>query len=318
MQIRSYDEVDAHQVRDLWADAFGSAPSSERLAAARLMDVRVLEPFGLFAVEGGSVLGSVLPLRLELQLPAGVTMVGGIQGVATAPHVARRGVASALLEAAHERLRQDGLSLALLLTRRSWVAHGFYQRRGYHDVDELQVGTRSVAAASTERPAGAHLQQVGLEAQPTFFWLFRQQVAGGRGFVHRHKDHLSVLEQSGDLSPTELWLCTDAPDGSPIGYAIARRAPFGAMVRDVCALPGRLPLVLGAIESTFGGEALHVAPVCGPQLAPLQAVGFTLSSRSWSVLMACDLRTATTSAAALQAELGTDSGAFWLCSLDRF
>ena len=318
IEVRTYDEVDPRQVRELWAHAFGNAPSSESWGVLRLIDRRIIEPLGLFAVEEGQVLGSVLLLRLELQLPQGQQTVGGISAVATMPSAARRGVASLLLEAAHGRLREVGLDLALLMTRRSWVSHGFYRKRGYHDVADLQMATRTVLAAEVENPSAAQLHQVPISAQATFYWLFRQQVDGGLGFVHRDKDHLTALERSGDLSPTELWLASDPLDGTPIGYAIARRAPYGAFVREVCALGGKLPAVLAALEVTFGGEALHIAPLCGPAVSQLRACGCSISTPSWSVLMAADLRAPTSSAAALQTKLGTNDDRFWLCGLDQF
>ena len=135
MKILNYDEVNPLQVLHLTMLALDFPLTPEHAAHIRQTDPRPFPCFTVNAVEDDRVLGQVGVFRLPMISTEGKEEVGGVWAVSTHPNYAGRGIASALLEEAHNRMRGAGLRFSTLGTGRSGVSYKLYQRHGYVDMN---------------------------------------------------------------------------------------------------------------------------------------------------------------------------------------
>ena len=134
MKILEYDEVDPIEVLHLNLLGLNFALTPERVKLTRQYDSRPFPFFALYAEVEGVLAGQVGVFRLPMTTIEGSEDVGGVWAVLTSPSFKRRGIASRLLEEAHERMHLDGLRFSTLGTSQFRVAHMFYRKHGYQDV----------------------------------------------------------------------------------------------------------------------------------------------------------------------------------------
>jgi len=103
MQIRWYDEVDAHDVFRLNLAAFGHGLSEDWVRLARRRDPRVSDGYAIYAVEGPKPVAQVIPERMPVRLMSGPEVVGAVAGVCGHPGVWGRRYAAKLMERAGEQ-----------------------------------------------------------------------------------------------------------------------------------------------------------------------------------------------------------------------
>ncbi|HLO17661.1 MAG TPA: GNAT family N-acetyltransferase [Anaerolineales bacterium] len=127
MKILEYDQVDPTQVLHLTMLALDFPLTPEHAAHIRCTDPRPFPCFTFNAVEDDRVLGQLGISRLPMVSTEGREDVGGVWAVSTHPNYAERGIASALLDEAHTRMREAGLRFSTLGTDRSRVSHRLYQ-----------------------------------------------------------------------------------------------------------------------------------------------------------------------------------------------
>src|SRR5512147_1190279 len=108
MKIVEYDEVDPLKVMYVTQLALDFTLSPEKAAHIRRTDPRPFPCLAVYAVEDEAVLGQVGIFRLPMISTEGREDVGAIWAVSTHPQYSGRGVASALLEEAHARMRAAG------------------------------------------------------------------------------------------------------------------------------------------------------------------------------------------------------------------
>src|SRR5512143_1014193 len=157
MKILEYNDVDPLSVLHLTMLALDFPFTLEHAAHIRRTDPRPFPCFTVNAVEEDVVLGQVGVFRLPLISLEGREDAGGVWAVSTHPQHARRGIASALLDEAHARMRAAGLRFSTLGTNRHGVGYQLYQKHGYVD---MQVWATALAHWET-----AH-QPTRLRAQP--------------------------------------------------------------------------------------------------------------------------------------------------------
>jgi GNAT superfamily N-acetyltransferase len=157
MKILDYDEVNPLQVLHLTMLALDFPLTPEHAAHIRHTDPRPFPCFTVNAVEDDVVLGQVGVFQLPMISTEGREDVGGVWAVSTHPNHAGRGIASALLDEAHTRMRDAGLRFSTLGTDRSRVSYRLYQRHGYIDMN--------VWATALTRWETAH-QPTHLRARP--------------------------------------------------------------------------------------------------------------------------------------------------------
>lgn len=133
--IRSFQEADRDQVEQLWARVFPDDPPWN--APGVLIDnkLRVQRELFLVAVSNDAVVGALM---------AGFDGVRGwIHHLAVSPDHRRRGIATALVRAAEERLGALGcpkVNLQVRATNTDVVA--FYRRLGYGVEERVSMGRR--------------------------------------------------------------------------------------------------------------------------------------------------------------------------------
>jgi ribosomal protein S18 acetylase RimI-like enzyme len=132
--ILEYDSVDPAGVLSLNMTSLDYALTLERVALIRRLDPRPFPLYGVYAIEDEIVVGQVLVYRLPMMTIEGPEHVGGICAVCTHPAFSGRGIASRLMDAAHERMRLACMRYSTLGTTRHRSAYSLYLRLGYEDV----------------------------------------------------------------------------------------------------------------------------------------------------------------------------------------
>jgi GNAT superfamily N-acetyltransferase len=312
MEIAEYDQVDALGVLHLNLLALGFALTPEYAAALRRLDPRPFRYFALYAQGGGTVAGQVGVFRLPVVSSAGAGEVGGVWAVSTHPGCARRGIATRLLEEAHDRMRRAGLRFSTLGTRRSGVAHPLYRRLGYEDVwsPAGALGGPDVLAQSTNLRA----ERAGREQLVLADRLFEQIADGSLGFARRHIPFFPALEERGKLGAHDLWFLWQGDD--PAGYAIAGASPRLLTVDNLLLFAWADPAAaVAAIAQAAQARYARVRLDRTADAERLRQAGYRTAACDWEVFMVKPLA-ADASVADFRRLYGVDDGRFLASYLD--
>ena len=110
------------------------ALTPELVQMIREQDKRPFSFFAIYGIIDGVVVGQVGVFRLPMVSTEGPEDVGGVWAVCTDPSFKCQGIASQLLDEAHERMRSEGLRFSTLGTSSHRVAHLLYRKQNYRDV----------------------------------------------------------------------------------------------------------------------------------------------------------------------------------------
>jgi GNAT superfamily N-acetyltransferase len=283
MEIVTFEEVDPVEVLHITSLSLNYALTPERAEAIRKNDPRRPFPFlGVYAVIDGRVAGQVGVFRMPMTSIEGPEDVGGIWAVCTHPEYQQRGVASALMEEAHERMRTAGLRFSTLGTSRTLVAHRLYHKFGYQDA--------FIAASALARQETA-LQKTGLKAERTttekfpMIDTFHRRIAKGRtGFARRNNPFIVPMVDTGRLGVDEIWSFT--MDGEMLGFAVANLVKNMLVVEDIL-LDDRVDIcaAISALLSNFTSEYVRLNVTHLSYLPRLQEVGYQISRARWGSFM---------------------------------
>jgi GNAT superfamily N-acetyltransferase len=188
----------------------------EHAAHIRQTDPRPFPCFTVNAVEDGMVLGQVGVFRLPMIATDGREDVGGVWAVSTHPNYSGRGIASALLDEAHTRMRDTGLRFSTLGTDRSRVSYRLYQRHGYVD---MNVWATALACWDLARqPTRLHAQPPGPGGYDFVEKLFANLARDYLGFAWRHTPFARLRDK---VNLEEIWILRE--DNDVVGYVFARK-----------------------------------------------------------------------------------------------
>ncbi len=145
MEIKTYRELESKDElfplldQALW-ERFVPIEFEETIQSdPRLRD----SPVGYAITEDDHVNGFVGVMDLVTKTFQGVKMrVGGIWNVATHPSYTRRGIATNLMDKAHECFRKRGYMFSFLTTGRATTAYQLYQKLGYQETLTLPTPTK--------------------------------------------------------------------------------------------------------------------------------------------------------------------------------
>lgn len=240
MQIRSFEEVDPRDARHLTAIAFGWSMTESEMRRIYRRDPRY--PWGppLYAVERGTPLAQVVPMRFPVRLTSGVEDVGGLQGVCSLPRVWGRGYARRLIEHVHDLFRDSGIRISTLTTGKNIRGYRVYRDLGYVDVAPFYRGTRAVPE-DKPRAQGLRIRKARAEDLPRIHELYLQATRGLLGWTER--------------SPLEL----------PAAY---RTFPW---IRGRYRVAVRGRRVVGYLRSR-PGDAAHMEEVIAPAEADFRGI----------------------------------------------
>jgi predicted acetyltransferase len=284
MKIVDYDEVNPAGILHLNLLSLGYVLTPERVQIIRECDPRIFPFAGLYAVEDATVIGQVLVYRLPMISINGREDVGGVAAVCTHPAYSHQGIAAALMEAAHQRMRDSGLRFSTLGTARHRIAHLLYRRLGYVDVhgSVSLFATREVALRRRSRLYAERATQARLHLADTFF----SQVASEYvGFAWRPNDFLACQSATGDLNPNDVWLIWK--QDKLAGYAIALERETVLVVTDLLLSNDIVPpsAIAALIEHTAAAY-IQVTLKHHRWIEALRAVGYVVAAPHWATFMA--------------------------------
>lgn len=277
MKILEYNDVDPQQVLHLTMLALGFPLTPEHAAHIRRTDLRPFPCFTVNAVEDDMVLGQVGVFRLPMISMQGREDVGGVWAVSTHPHHAGRGVASALLEEAHTRMRDAGLRFSTLGTSRSGVAYRLYQKHGYVDMNIW-----ATALTSWEM---AH-QPTRLRAQsPDGFdfveHLFQDIAREYLGFAWRYTPFARLRDK---VRLDDIWVVWE--NREPVGYVFSGKD--GSILRiNIQVLRSGIDAneAIAAVVSKIKTSYVQVTMSRPSDIANFQRTGWQVAHPNWDAFM---------------------------------
>lgn len=309
MRILEYDDVDPLQVLHLSLMALDLPLTPEHAAHLRRTDPRPLPCLTVNAVEDGVVLGQVGVFRLPLISVEGREDVGGVWAVCTHPEHAGRGVASYLLQAAHDRMRAAGLRFSTLGTSRSGVAYRLYRRHGYVDMNVWATALARWEAA--HQPSRLSARPPGAAGYAFVEALFQDIAAGSLGFAWRHTPFVRLREK---VRLDDIWVIWE--NDAPVGVLFGREE--GALLRiDVQLLRPHVDATeaVAAVVARLPSAYVQVGLSHPADMASLRAAGWQITHPNWEAFMVKPLAPDVTSDDARRLfGIGTDR--FFISSLD--
>lgn len=287
MKIVEYKNVDPLQVLHLTLLALDFPFTPERAAHIRRTDPRPFPCFTVNAVEDDMVLGQVGVFRLPMISTEGREDVGGVWAVSTHPHHAGRGVASALLEEAHARMRDVGLRFSTLGTSRSGIAYRLYQKHGYVDMNVWATALARWEAAHQPtrlraQPAGAALSeskgQEGFEFVETIF----QNLAGAYlGFAWRHTPFIRLRDK---VNLEDIWVVWE--NRAPVGFVFANKNELLLKVNlQILRADIDAAEVVAAVVSQSKASYVQVTLSRPSDIVSLQRAGWQVARPTWEAFM---------------------------------
>jgi len=293
MKILEYNDVDPLQVLHLNMLALDFPLTLEHAAHIRRTDPRPLPFFTLNAVEDDKVLGQVGVFCLPMISTEGREDVGGVWAVSTHPAHSGRGVASALLEEAHTRMRDAGLRFSTLGTNRYRSAYKLYQQHGYVD---MQVHATALAKWETAhqptrlraervQPVGAALPaQVsaskGSDGYKIVEKLFADIAQEYLGFAWRHTPFARL--HLVDLS--DIWIVQE--NGHPIGYAFIHTDQSILKISNLTLKLGAdAAEAVAAITAELKSSYVQVKITRPIEIASMRRAGYQVAHPTWGAFM---------------------------------
>ena len=279
MKIFDYDEVDPVGVLRVTMLALGFALTPEHAAHIRHTDPRPFPCFTVNAVEDEIVLGQVGVFRLPMISTQGREDVGGVWAVSTHPNYARRGIASALLDEAHSRMRDAGLRFSTLGTSRSGVSHKLYQRHGYVD---MNVWATALARWETAyQPTRLRAQPLGSEGYDFVEKLFADLACDYLGFAWRHTPFARLRDK---VNREDIWVLWE--NNTVVGYVFARKEKSMLLIDvQVLRMDVNVAETIAAVVSEIRAPYVQVSMSRPSDIDSLRGAGWQVAHPDWGAFM---------------------------------
>ena len=278
MKIVEYNDVDPIQAMYVSQLALDFTLTPEKVASLRATDPRPFPCLAIYAVADDVVMGQVGIFRLPMISAEGREDIGGIWAVSTHPQCAGRGVASALLEEAHARMREAGLRFSTLGTDRFRQAHRLYRRHGYQ---ETNVWATALAPWETaHQPTRLHATPPGSGGYDLVEQVYREVARGYLGFSWRHTPFAPLRL----VSLAELWVLWET--NRPVGYAIARTDGTLVTISNLALQDGVDPLeAVAAVAAEIKSAYVQVSISRPVEMKRLRHAGFHVAHPTYSSFM---------------------------------
>lgn len=279
MIILEYDDIDPFGAFQVSLLALEFALTPEHAAHIRQSDPRPFPFFALYAVEGEQVLGQVGVFRLPMISTQGREDVGGLWAVATHPQYSGRGVASMLLDEAHNRMRAAGLRYSTLGTNRYRVGYRVYQRHGYEDTQVL--ATALARWETAHRPTRLSARVLGTDGYDFVENLFNQVASNYFGFAWRHTPFAPLRDR---VAPSEVWILEK--NNNALGYALARLKKSTLEISSLL-LPQGIDATeaVAAVVAQFKASFIKVKITRPCEATSLARAGFQVAQPTWGAFM---------------------------------
>lgn len=303
MKILDYDDVNPLQVLDLTMLALDFPFTPEHAAHIRRTDPRPFPCFTVNAVEDDMVLGQVGVFRLPMISMEGREDVGGVWAVSTHPNHSGRGVASALLEEAHTRMRDAGLRFSTLGTNRYRTAYKLYLQHGY--VDMAVWATAFARWETAHLPTRLRAQPPGPEGFDFVEKIFEKIASDYLGFAWRHTPFARLREE---VRLEDIWILWE--NNEPVGYVFAHKDNLMLKLNVQLLRPDiDAAEAVAAVASKWKTSYVQVSISRPSDIASLQRRGYRIAQPNWDAFMVKPLIPNVTVA---------DAGRLFGIGIDRF
>ena len=279
MKIVEYNDADPFQVLDLTLLALDFPFTPEYAAHLRRTDPRPFPCFTVNAVEEDVVLGQVGVFRLPMISLEGREDVGGVWAVSTHPQYARRGIASALLDEAHARMRAARLRFSTLGTNRHGVGYQLYQKHGYVD---MQVWATALARWETaHQPTRLRAQPLGSEGYDFVEKIFENIASDYLGFAWRHTPFARLRDR---VSLEQVWILWE--NSEPVGYVFAQKDNLMLQINVQLLRTGiDASEAVAAIASELKTTYVQITLSRPSDIASLRRAGWQVAHPTWGAFM---------------------------------
>jgi GNAT superfamily N-acetyltransferase len=278
MKIIEYNDVDPIQAMYLPQLALDFPLTPEKVAILRATDPRPFPCLAIYAVEDDVVMGQVGIFRLPMISTEGREDVGGIWAVSTHPHYIGRGVASALLEEAHARMRQAGLRFSTLGTDRYRHAHRLYQRHGYQETNVWATALAPWEIA--HQPTRLHAISPGAGGYDLVEQIYQDIAVGYLGFSLRQMPFARLRL----VSLADLWILQK--NNRPVGYAITRADDALLSISNLALQQGvDVAEAVAALAAELKSEFIQVVISRPAEMVGLRRAGFHVAHPTYSSFM---------------------------------
>ncbi len=279
MKILEYNDVDPLQVLNLTMLALDFPFTPERAAHIRRTDPRPFPFFTVNAVEADAVVGQVGVFRLPMLSARGREDVGGIWAVSVHPQYSGRGIASALLDEAHNRMQGAGLRFSTLGTNRYRTAYRLYRNHGYEDMNVWATALARWELA--HQPTRLRAQPPGPEGFDFLEGLFAELAAGRLGFAWRHSPFARLRERVHLHSVWVLW-----ENHTPVGYVFAgRETPFLNISIQILRPDIDTLEAVAAVAANLNETYVKVILSRPLDIAGFQRAGWQVAHPTWDAFM---------------------------------
>lgn len=278
MKIVEYDNVDPLSVLHLTMLALEFPFTPEHAARVRHTDPRPFPFFTINAVEDDVVLGQMGVFRLPMVSTEGWEDVGGLWAVSTHPAHSGRGIASALLEEAHARMRTAGLRFSTLGTDRYRTAYRLYKQYGYEDV---QVHATALADWETaHQPTRLCAKSAGSDGYEFVEKVFSNVAQDYLGFSWRHTPFARLRLVSLD----NIWIISE--NHLPVGYALVQvEQPLLKITNLALKMGTDAAEAIAAITAQLRSTYVHVKISRPVEVASLRNAGYQVAHPAWDAFM---------------------------------
>jgi GNAT superfamily N-acetyltransferase len=284
MKILTYRELESkHNLLPLLDHAFGWTFNPRTFETIVKTDPRLRHsPVGFFAVQNDNVIGSVGVMDMPTRtLDGSIEIVGGVYGVATLPSHVRKGVSTALMNAAHQYFKERGYRFSLLWTSRTFVAHAMYEKLGYVDWSERPTAHKILEP----RKAGQAEKKKNVKVDfDQILKIYNRYTKSKAGFVIRDKAYMKMMFRFESLSTRDCIIEED-------GYAVFKTNLGGTWVkgtwiRELVALNTQtMRRLLQRVEDKSKDLVYDRAIFDYSLLEVYESRGYMIRKKSHSVLM---------------------------------
>lgn len=232
-------------------------------------------PIGFAATENQHLIGFVGVMNLATRtLNGSEEKAGGIWGVATHPLHARKGIATALLQKAHQYFQEKDYRFSFLNTERTLVAYYLYQKLGYREI-LLFPSAYKLIEKSEKAPARKRTKP----NWKRILEIHRQITKNRTGLTVRNLEYMKALGVSKTIQPQK----TIDTEG---GYALLKEEGENLHVKEINAVTREETIkLIRKIEEKAKKGVIARRVLNNQTLDVYQSCGYVILKGSYDVLM---------------------------------
>lgn len=231
MKICGYDEVDWKQVLELNLIGFDWYLTPDLVKNIVDVDKRIPEYYAIYGVEKGEVLGQLGILIDDTKTTNGIERIGYLWTLCTKPTAFKRGVATKLIEEAHNRLLEADVRYSFLGTQKSLIAYNLFKKLGYSDLISSNMGFKTCIENRHNKSDIIFTTDYEEEMIIKIFSKYSQNLLG---FVHRPNNFISIRKAWGWM-PLDL-IGVFRKNDKLIGYVLGGKDGEIIKIRELCCL----------------------------------------------------------------------------------